>query len=50
MTVRDVASYPRVHPMTIYRLITRRDVPAIRAGRASVGSLEETGVLFLTEN
>ena len=33
MTVREVATYLRVHPMTVYRLIQRGDLPAIRVGR-----------------
>jgi excisionase family DNA binding protein len=33
MTVREVATYLRVHPMTVYRLIQRGELPAIRVGR-----------------
>jgi excisionase family DNA binding protein len=33
MTVEEVAKYLRVHTMTIYRLIQRGDLPALRVGR-----------------
>ncbi len=33
MTVDEVARYLRVHTMTIYRLIQRGDLPALRVGR-----------------
>jgi excisionase family DNA binding protein len=33
MTVDEVASYLRVHAMTVYRLIGRGDLPAMRVGR-----------------
>ncbi len=33
MTVQEVAAYLRVHPMTVYRLIQRGELPAIRVGR-----------------
>ena len=33
MTVEEVARYLRVHTMTIYRLIQRGDLPAMRVGR-----------------
>jgi excisionase family DNA binding protein len=34
MTVDEVARYLRVHTMTIYRLIQRGELPAVRVGRA----------------
>ncbi len=33
MTVRDVARYLRVHTITIYRMVQRGRLPAIRVGR-----------------
>ena len=32
MTVGEVARYMRVHTMTIYRMIRRGDLPAVRVG------------------
>jgi excisionase family DNA binding protein len=32
MTVREVSSYLRVHPSTLYRLLKRHQVPAFRVG------------------
>jgi excisionase family DNA binding protein len=32
MTVHEVARYLRVHTMTVYRLINRGDLPAMRVG------------------
>jgi excisionase family DNA binding protein len=34
MTVQEVARYLRVHTMTVYRLIQRGDLPAVRVGRS----------------
>jgi excisionase family DNA binding protein len=34
MTVPEVARYLRVHNMTVYRLIQRGDLPAMRVGRS----------------
>jgi excisionase family DNA binding protein len=34
MTVDELAHYLRVHTMTIYRLIRRGQLPAVRVGRA----------------
>jgi excisionase family DNA binding protein len=34
MTLQEVARFLRVHPMTIYRLIQRGDLPAARVGRS----------------
>ena len=33
MTVEEVARYLRVHAMTVYRMIQRGDLPALRVGR-----------------
>ena len=33
MTVKDVARYLRVHDITIYRMIHRGRLPAVRIGR-----------------
>jgi excisionase family DNA binding protein len=32
LTVRDVSSYLRVHPSTIYRMLKRNQLPAFRVG------------------
>jgi excisionase family DNA binding protein len=32
MTLEEVASYLRVHPSTIYRLLKRRQLPAFKVG------------------
>jgi excisionase family DNA binding protein len=32
MTVGEVAAYLKVHPMTIYRLVKRRELPSFRVG------------------
>ena len=32
MTVRDVSSYLKVHPSTIYRLLKRHQIPAFHVG------------------
>ena len=32
LTVRDVSSYLRVHPSTIYRMLKRNELPAFRVG------------------
>jgi excisionase family DNA binding protein len=32
LTVKELSSYLRVHPSTIYRLLKRGDLPAIRLG------------------
>ncbi|MDR7420066.1 MAG: helix-turn-helix domain-containing protein [Armatimonadota bacterium] len=34
MTVEEVARYLRVHAMTVYRLIQRGELPAVRVGRS----------------
>jgi excisionase family DNA binding protein len=34
MTVEEVARYLRVHTMTVYRLIQRGELPAVRVGRS----------------
>ncbi len=33
MTVQDVARYLRVHTITVYRMVQRGRIPAIRVGR-----------------
>ena len=33
MTVRDVAAYLHVHPITIYRLVRRNQIPAFHVAR-----------------
>jgi excisionase family DNA binding protein len=32
MTLEEVASYLRVHPSTIYRLLKRKELPAFKVG------------------
>ena len=32
LTVRDVSTYLRVHPSTIYRMLKRNQLPAFRVG------------------
>jgi excisionase family DNA binding protein len=32
LTVKDVSSYLRVHPSTIYRMLKRNQLPAFRVG------------------
>ena len=32
LTVQDVASYLRVHPSTIYRMLKKNQLPAFRVG------------------
>jgi excisionase family DNA binding protein len=32
MTVREVSAYLRVHPSTIYRLLSRHQIPAFHVG------------------
>ena len=32
MTVREVAAYLHVHPITIYRLVRRNQIPAFHVG------------------
>lgn len=32
MTIKEVAEYLRVHPMTVYRWIQKKKVPAARIG------------------
>ena len=32
MTVKELSSYLRVHPSTIYKLLRRRELPAFRIG------------------
>ena len=32
LTVRDVSSYLRVHPSTIYKMLKRNQLPAFRVG------------------
>jgi len=32
MTVDELASYLKVHPTTIYRLLKRRELPAFKVG------------------
>jgi len=32
MTVEEVSEYLRVHPSTIYRLLTKRQLPAFKVG------------------
>jgi excisionase family DNA binding protein len=32
LTVREVSEYLRVHPMTIYRLVRAKQIPAFRVG------------------
>ena len=32
MTVREVSAYLRVHPITIYRLLKRNQIPAFHIG------------------
>ncbi len=32
LTLEEVASYLRVHPSTIYRLLKRRQIPAFKVG------------------
>ena len=32
MTVREVAAYLRIHPSTIYRLLSKNDLPAFKIG------------------
>ena len=34
MTVRELADYLRLHKVTVYRLIRRGDMPAVRVGRS----------------
>jgi excisionase family DNA binding protein len=34
MTLQELARYLRVHEMTVYRMIQRGDLPALRVGRA----------------
>ena len=33
LTLENVAQYLRVHPLTIYRLLKRRQLPAFKVGR-----------------
>lgn len=33
LTIREVAKYLHVVPLTIYRMINRRDLPAVKVGR-----------------
>jgi excisionase family DNA binding protein len=33
LTASDVARYFRLHVMTIYRMVQRRELPAVRVGR-----------------
>lgn len=43
LTVKELSSYLRVHPSTIYRLLKRGDLPGIRLGsdwRFSVDAIE----------
>ena len=32
MTVREVSAYLRVHPVTIYRMLKNRQIPAFQVG------------------
>jgi excisionase family DNA binding protein len=32
MTVGEVAAYLKIHPMTIYRLVRRKEMPCFRVG------------------
>jgi len=32
MTVRELSSYLRVHPSTIYRMVKQRQIPAFQVG------------------
>ncbi|MDR7523500.1 MAG: helix-turn-helix domain-containing protein [Armatimonadota bacterium] len=34
LTAQELARYLRVHEMTVYRMIQRGDLPALRVGRA----------------
>ena len=33
MTVDEVANYLRVHPSTVYRMLKKKEIPAVRVGR-----------------
>ncbi len=41
MTVREIALYLQVHPMTIYHLLKRKNLPSFKVGNAWRLSLQD---------